>query len=86
MKKLDLKKKVVSVLTDQEMQSINGGGTTSYTNCTAFLCCSPKPCVPASEGVGTTCLLNYSCDPAKCGVGPYDPTHPSVGKLCITPF
>ena len=71
MKKLNLKKKVVSVLTDEEKQFVNGGGgdlsfdkaagTTSYSGCTGFLCCSQKPCVPASEGVGNTCLMTPNC-------------------------
>ena len=61
MSKLNLKKKVVSVLTDEQQSSIKGGGTTSYSNCTGFLCCSQKPCVPASEGAGVTCNLNPSC-------------------------
>ena len=56
MKKLNLKKKVVSVLTDRQMQSVEGGGTTSYTNCTGFLCCSPDCLPPPTEGVGQTCL------------------------------
>ncbi|MFH6995951.1 class I lanthipeptide [Flavobacterium sp. FlaQc-48] len=64
MKKLNLKKKVITVLTDREMQSINGGaGTTSYSGCSGFACCSQKPCVPASEGAGVTCLMNDACNP-----------------------
>ena len=67
MKKLELNKKVVAVLTDKEKQSIVGGkemaGTTSYSNCSGFLCCSQKPCVPASEGAGVTCLMNPDCKP-----------------------
>lgn len=61
MSKLSLKKKVVSVLTEEQQASIKGGGTTSYSNCTGFLCCSQKPCVPASEGAGITCNLNPQC-------------------------
>jgi hypothetical protein len=60
MKKLNLKKKVITVLTDKEKQSINGGGTTSYSECSGFLCCSPQPCVPASEGTGSTCLMSQA--------------------------
>lgn len=66
MKKLELNKKVVAVLTDKEKESIKGGlaaGTTSYSNCSGFLCCSQKPCVPASEGAGVTCLMNPDCKP-----------------------
>ena len=61
MKKLNLKKKVVSVLSDEETKNIKGGGTTSYSNCTGFLCCSPKGCAPASE---ITCPSTYQpgCD------------------------
>lgn len=63
MKKLDLKKKVVSVLTSQEQQQVVGGavGTTSFTNCTGLFCCDPQACLPASEGVGQTCLLSPTC-------------------------
>ena len=68
MKRLNLKKKVITVLTDQEKQFINGGkaidgggGTTSYSDCSGFLCCSQKPCVPASEGAGYSCLMNPDC-------------------------
>jgi hypothetical protein len=60
MKKLNLKKKVITVLTDQEKQFVNGGyvaGTTSYSNCSGFLCCNQQPCVPASMGTGNTCLM-----------------------------
>ncbi|WP_299207947.1 class I lanthipeptide [uncultured Dokdonia sp.] len=63
MSKLNLKKKVVSVLTDEQQASIKGGGTTSYSNCTGFLCCSQKPCVPASEGLGVTCRMQPGCRP-----------------------
>lgn len=63
MKKLELNKKVITVLTDQEKETIKGGGTTSYSNCTGFLCCSPQPCVPASEGTGVTCWMNPDCKP-----------------------
>jgi hypothetical protein len=48
MKKLNLKKKVISVLTDQEKKSINGGDTTSYSGCSGFLCCNYQGCGPAS--------------------------------------
>ncbi len=65
MSKLSLTKKVVSVLTEEQKLSINGGkeeaGTTSYSGCTGFLCCSQKPCVPASQGAGITCNLNPDC-------------------------
>lgn len=67
MKKLELKKKVISVLTNSEQRSINGGkaaaGTTSYTNCSGFLCCSPEPCVSASLGSGASCLMTPGCRP-----------------------
>jgi len=59
MSKLSLKKKVVSVLTKEEQASIKGGaGTTSYSNCTGFLCCNPQGCERASEGYGNTCNLS----------------------------
>jgi hypothetical protein len=64
MKKLNLKKKVISELTDEQKLSIKGGGTTSYSECTGFLCCNQQPCtttVPASEGWGVTCLQQPGC-------------------------
>ncbi len=45
MSKLSLKKKVVLILTEEELFSINGGkaaGTTSYSNCTELLCFNQK--------------------------------------------
>lgn len=51
MKKLNLKKKVISVLTDEEKRNVQGGdGTTSYSNCSGFLCCDYKHCEVASMG------------------------------------
>lgn len=82
MKNLNLKKKVISVLTDEQMQSVNGGGTTSFTECTGFLCCTPKPCVPASEGVGQTCLLQNTCNPERCPVPGTDPSFSPSRNLC----
>ena len=63
MKKLDLKKKVVSVLTSQEQQQVVGGavGTTSFTGCSGFLCCDVQACKPASLGDGESCLLHITC-------------------------
>jgi bacteriocin-like protein len=58
MKKLTLKKKIITVLSDNEMQSVNGGGTTSYSNCSGFACCNYQGCQPASQGTGTTCLIS----------------------------
>lgn len=55
MKKLTLKKKVITVLSDNEMQSVNGGGTTSYSECSGLFCCDYKGCQPASEGHGISC-------------------------------
>ncbi|WP_299207945.1 class I lanthipeptide [uncultured Dokdonia sp.] len=57
MSKLNLKKKVVSVLTDEQQASIKGGGTTSYSNCTGFLCCNQKPCVVLTDGPAATCRM-----------------------------
>lgn len=67
MKKLELKKKVVSVLTDKQMQSVEGGGTTSYSNCSGFTCCAQQPCVPASEGTGNTCTMSPCPSPSSQG-------------------
>jgi bacteriocin-like protein len=57
MKKLELKRKVVSVMTDKQMQTVEGGGTTSYSNCTGFTCCSPQGgCGDIS--VGNSCTID----------------------------
>ncbi|MCF6308124.1 MAG: class I lanthipeptide [Flavobacteriaceae bacterium] len=59
MSKLSLKKKTVTILTDEQKSTVNGGaGTTSYSGCTGFLCCNQQPCVPASMGTGNTCLMS----------------------------
>ncbi|KAF2329086.1 class I lanthipeptide [Flavobacterium daemonense] len=72
MKKLNLKKKVISELTDEQKLSIKGGEfTTSYSKCTAILCCEQKPCVPASEGAGITCTMNPDCSTTTYGYGGY---------------
>ena len=68
MKKLNLKKKVVSVLTDKQMQTVEGGGTTSYSNCTGFLCCAPHPCVPLSE-LNNTCGVECTTAPPASSLG-----------------
>jgi hypothetical protein len=49
MKKINLNKKVVSVLTHQEQAKIKGGGTTSYSRCTGFGCCSYKDCYTTEQ-------------------------------------
>ena len=62
MSKLNLKKKVVSVLTDEQQASVKGGGTTSYTKCTGFLCCSPKSCDVLGITIkGNTCVAQTTC-------------------------
>ena len=64
MKKLNLKKKVITVLTDQEKMGVNGGqvaaGTTSYSQCTGLFCCGQQPCIKASEGYSPGCATNPS--------------------------
>ncbi|MCZ4693791.1 hypothetical protein DWB61_09735 [Ancylomarina euxinus] len=42
MKKLSLKKTIISNLTDSEQEEIQGG-LSSRRNCTGFLCCNPEP-------------------------------------------
>lgn len=66
MKKLNLNKKVVSVLTDQEKRTVNGGGTTSYSNCTGFACCSYKDCADTSSGKRCLSLTGPSSSPELC--------------------
>ncbi|WP_031453632.1 class I lanthipeptide [Flavobacterium chungangense] len=66
MKKLNLKKKVISELTDEQKLSIKGGGTTSYSECTGFLCCNYHGCAIASEGPQRSCNTDpdkESCEP-----------------------
>ncbi|BDD04577.1 hypothetical protein [Aureibacter tunicatorum] len=41
LKKLALKKNVLSELTNEEQGGLRGGGT-SRRNCTGFLCCDPS--------------------------------------------
>ena len=83
MKKLNLNKRVVSVLTDQEKVQINGGGTTSRSNCTGILCCDPKGCDPqtGSDCPSYTCTTrgHYTCDPTdNCNGGGTSPNDPSI--------
>lgn len=66
MKSLNLNKKVVSVLTHQEQTKIKGGGTTSYSNCTGFACCSYKDCYNTSEDA-------RRCNDMRGGRGPATP-------------
>lgn len=44
-KKLELKKKTISILSDDHLKVLNGGDaapvTTSFGQCTGFLCCDP---------------------------------------------
>lgn len=62
MKKLNLRKKVVSVLTDEEKQFINGGeGTTSYSECTKFICCDQNPSGTVLTQL-TTCKVDSDCE------------------------
>ena len=61
MNKLNLKKKIISVLNNDQQSTIKGGqevaGTTSNSGCTGFLCCNQKPCIPLTDGGGSTCLM-----------------------------
>ena len=63
MKKLGLKKKVISSLSDAEMAKVNGGvvdneGTTSFVRCSrGFICCGSTDDV----GCGTTGSFAGNC-------------------------
>lgn len=58
-KKLELKKKVVSTLSDTEKKLIVGGNaaTTSYVECTGWLCCTPYTTVPYETTTVVECTL-----------------------------
>ncbi|MCZ4693789.1 hypothetical protein DWB61_09745 [Ancylomarina euxinus] len=56
MKKLSLKKTVISNLTDSEQEEIQGG-ISSRRNCTGFMCCDPS----FSDTCCTSKYIN-SCD------------------------
>lgn len=72
MKKLGLKKKIISSLSDAEMAKVNGGleedneGTTSFRRCSrGFICCGSTDDI----GCGTSGSFVSGC--------------PSVGPKCI---
>jgi hypothetical protein len=56
MKKLNLKKKIIAKLSDQEQLTVKGGLaiTTSFSACTHFLCCGPG-CPPPPSTLQTDC-------------------------------
>ncbi len=59
MKKLTLKKKTVSVLSDTEKKLVLGGelATTSYNSCTGWLCCTPYTTTPYDTTTIYQCTL-----------------------------
>lgn len=58
-KKLVLKKKTVSTLSDTEKKLIVGGNaaTTSYVECTGFTCCTPYTTTPNPTTTIVECTL-----------------------------
>jgi hypothetical protein len=62
MKKLNLKKKVISELTNEQKLSIKGGGTTSYSECTGLFCCHYHGCDVASMGYDKSCATDPNKD------------------------
>ncbi len=66
-KKLELKKKVIASLSDVQKAKIMGGDdaayTTSFTNCTHFICCGDT-CSVEPTNCDATC--NVSCAQGPC--------------------
>lgn len=59
-KKLSLKKKTISTMSEIEQRLVKGGNaayTTSFTNCTHFICCG-NTCSPGGSVIDTSCLPN----------------------------
>lgn len=76
-KKLNLNKTVISQLSGEEQMNVRGGQnevTTSFGQCTGFLCCEP-----ISDDSGTCCTsaAQESCAPTY--------TNPSNGKTVTNP-
>jgi len=72
MKKLKLNTKVISDLSAAEQAQVNGGVaapvTTSFSNCTHFLCCGPgceATAVDCETNQATDCV-SVSCDTNTC--------------------
>lgn len=64
-KNISLKKKIIASLSDIEKDSIKGGAyTTSFSNCTHFICCGDT-CSPTGSVLDTSCLPN-SYNPSTC--------------------
>ncbi len=63
-KKLELKKKVIASLSDVQKAKIMGGDdaayTTSFTNCTHFICCGDN-CSVEPTNCGDTCNTCNTC-------------------------
>ena len=61
-RKLELKRKTISVLSDDELKKLDGGlaepVTTSFGNCTGFLCCGDTEsigiAISIAIGIATT--------------------------------
>jgi hypothetical protein len=70
MKKLNLNKKVIAKLSDLEQQEVKGGQqyTTTFTECTHFLCCGDG-CEASIGTCGTYNCTFFNCPP------PADPTN-----------
>ncbi len=63
-KKLELKKKVIASLSDVQKAKIMGGDdaayTTSFTNCTHFICCGDT-CSVEPTNCGASCVTCDTC-------------------------
>lgn len=87
-KKLELKKKVISSLTDAEKRNVIGGGddayTTSFSDCTYFICCGEGCPDPTSLDAGCpTSLTTCETDPA-CTQSVYPMCPPAETQCCNT--
>jgi hypothetical protein len=67
MKKLNLNKKVIAKLSDLDQLQIKGGlaKTTTFSECTHFLCCG-NGCEATIGTCGTLECTNIGCESADC--------------------
>ena len=85
-KKLELRKKVISSLTDAEKKNVIGGGedayTTSFSDCTYFICCGEGCAEETSlDATCPTSLTTCETD-AACGCTAYPQCPPEQTEAC----
>lgn len=62
-KKLELKKKVITSLSNADQQKVIGGYTTSNSDCTHFLCCNNDCAPPPPKTTFVQGCPDPSCKP-----------------------